>query len=543
MVIKAEAPLYLVEIFYSMVFVLYYLTIFLLCAFWFRNQQIALVVAFLCVLLAARTFYWIESELPQALALLLLFYAGISRQAPLQRRFSTLALAALIPVYIFGHPLIILPFVFIWTYDWLLNRRFKDWIYYGLLIIGIGSYKMRDMLIEPGSYEANKMTFVPNLIAHFPNYLALQSFQDFWKLCGHNFIAVPILLFALSVFYIRQRTLQAWLRLLLVWAFAFGYVLVINVSYPEGTDATYIENLLLPLTLIITIPFAMELLPALEGRTIFKLRGTVFVTGVLAITFIIRLVVIWKNHTPTTAYQQWIGQMLAYTRQFPEHKFILAPENVNAERQAAGQPTWGITIESMLRSATYSPDSAQTIYAGTENYLLVEARAKGDLFIGPFEKWTIYDLPENYFRLPEKTYRTLNTPPPPEDTTALRTYIDARRAVRLTLADSLPAVLRSDRNQQVQVLVTVPNEAQPLHSSLNSSHPTLLRASFYQSPNWPSDVPPSETPLEVDVWHPWSQLITVHTPTTPGQYTLEITLFSKGYRDWPVRLLRTVEVK
>lgn len=539
--LKAGLPLQAVEILYSVVFIVYYLTVFLLSAYWFRNQQVALVVALLYTLLAARTFYWAQSEMPQALAALLLFYAGISRQAPLQRRFSTVALAALIPVFVFGHPLAILPFAFIWTYDWLLNRRFKDWSYYGLLLLAIVSYKLRETLIVPGSYEANKMTFLPNLLAHFPHYLDLQSFRDFWKLCGRNFIAVPILLAVLSVFYVRQRTWQAALRLLAVWGFAAGYVLVVNVSYPDGTDATYLENMLLPLTLIITIPFAMEVLPALERHPMRHKQ--LAIAGLLSAVFIIRLAVIWKHHGPTTAYQQWLGQLVAYTSRFPEQKFILAPENANAERKLAGEPTWGLPAETLLRSAQHSPDSAQTIYAGTEDYRLAEAKTRGDLFLGPFENLTVYDLPLNYARLPGTPYRTLNTPPPPQDTTALRAYIDAHQHVELALADSLPATLRPGRSRSVRVLVTVPGNAQPLHSGLNSSYPTLLRASFYKSRDWPSEAAPTETPLEVDVWHPWAQSVTLQPPQEPGSYTLEVSLFSRDYHSWPVRLLRKVEVR
>lgn len=118
---------------YSVVFILYCLVVYLLIAEWLKNEQVALMVPLLYMLLAARSFYWAQSELPQALAALLLFYAGVARQAPLQRRFSTLALAALVPVFVFGHPLAIFPFGFVWAYDLLLNRRWRDWAYYGLL--------------------------------------------------------------------------------------------------------------------------------------------------------------------------------------------------------------------------------------------------------------------------------------------------------------------------------------------------------------------------------------------------------------------------
>ena len=251
---------------YSVSFIFYYLAVFALCAYWLRNEHVALVVPLLFMLLAARTFFWAQSELPQTLALLLLYYAGVSRETPLQLRLGTLLLALLIPVIIFGHPLALVPFVFIWSYEWLLNRRFQDWIYYGFLVLSIATYQYRMATIPPGSYESQFLTFVPNLKLYFPYYYRLGSFQEFWHLCCTNFIALPVLLAVLSIFYLRQRDWAAWLRMCLMWAFAAGHAFIICVSKPEYTEPTYLENLYLPLTLFVAIPFALEFLPALEHR-------------------------------------------------------------------------------------------------------------------------------------------------------------------------------------------------------------------------------------------------------------------------------------
>jgi len=89
MAIRLHWPMDVVLRLYSLIFVVYYTAVVLITAYWFRNEQVALATCLLFVLLASRTFYWAQSEMPQALAALLLFYAGISRQAPLQFRFST----------------------------------------------------------------------------------------------------------------------------------------------------------------------------------------------------------------------------------------------------------------------------------------------------------------------------------------------------------------------------------------------------------------------------------------------------------------------
>jgi hypothetical protein len=538
--IKAELPLDIVQQIYSVIFVFYYLIVFLLTAYWFRNEHVALVVTLLFVLLASRTFYWAQSELPQGLAALLLFYGGIGRQVPLQRRFSTFALAALIPVFIFGHPLIILPFLFIWAYDWLLNRRFQDWGYYGMLVLALAMYKLRDALTPPGSYEATHMTFQPNLIRFFPYYLSLESFDNFWRLCLKDFIALPILLLVLSVFYIRQRNVLAWLRLGLVWASVFGYAFIINVSNPGYTEATYLENLYLPLTLFVAIPFALELLPALEGS--WSKRGPILAIGLLALLFSFRVGVIWYRHTPYTAYQQWLQHLLVYTQQFPERKYLMWPDNVDPYRLRAGWPWWSMATETMMVSARHNPDSVQTVKVGWDMDEMANAGTQPGLLLGPFERINTADLPTAYCRFPNTTYRVLNTEPP-QDTTSLRAYINAHQQVRLTLLDSVPAVLPSAQQHTLRVLVSVGKDQQPLHSGIRGPHPTLIRAIFYKPHDWPSDTKPTMSPLEVDVWQPWSQTIPLQAPQQPGHYTLEISLVSMDYLDWPVRIRVPVEIQ
>lgn len=529
---------------YSVVFILYYLAVFLACAYWLRNEAVALVVALLFVLLAARTFYWAQSELPQALVALLLFYAGVARQVPVRWRWSTLALAALVPVFVFGHPLCILPFAFLWAYDWLLNRRYRDWGYYGLLALALVVAGLRAALIPAGSYEDTRMTFKPNLLKYFPNYLLTESFHNFWHLCATDLLALPLLLLALTVFYLwRQRRGDqlAWARLALVWAFVAGYVFVVNVSNPGYTEATYLENLYLPLTIFVAVPLAVELLPVLERH--WPRQGPLLVAGALAVGLTLRLGVVWYRHAPYTAYQRWLGGLLAYTRQFPERKFLLWPDNVDPHRLRAGWPWWALASETMLRSARPSPDSVQTLRTDWNLDDLANAGSKPGVLLGPFEELNTNALPSRYFRFPRGlTYRVLNTQPPQEPG-ALDAYITAHQGVQLALSQPLPATLPAGHDRTVAVRVQVPAAARPLHAGIRCPHPTLLRTAFYQTHEWPADTPPVQAPLEVDVYQPWTQTLLLRTPTKPGHYTFEVSLLSDNYRDWPVRLRVPVEVQ
>ncbi|MBC6700564.1 hypothetical protein [Hymenobacter sp. BT190] len=537
--VKAGLPLDVVLHLYSLLFVLFYTAVLLACAYWFKNEHVALVVALQYLLLASHTFYWAQSEFPQALAVLLLFYGGVARQTPLPWRFSTLALAALIPVFILGHPLTFLPFLFIWAYDWLLNKRFRDWPYYGMLALAVAVYGVRVYLSAANPYEANRINLVPNLVAYFPHYLSLESFNNFWHLCSRNFLALPVLLALLTGFYTWQRNTFAWLRLGLVWAAVLGYAFLINVAYPDPLDPAYIENMYLPLTLFVAVPFALELLPALEAQ--WQGRGRVVAMVLVAVVLVVRLGVIWQCRVPYVAYQHWMQRLLTYTHALPERKFIINPDNVDPHHLRAGWPSWALPGETMLRSARYSPDSAQTIRAEQEAVsLLLELDARPATMFGPSEYYNQAELPRNYYRFPLTRYRLLNTAPP-ADASALQAYIAARPQIRLELPER-PQPLRANKQHAIEVKISVPDQLQPLHSGLLTPHPTLVRAAFYSGPNWPIAATFVESPLEVDVWQPWTQTIALRTPAEPGTYMFEVRLISKDFQEWPVRVQIPVEV-
>ncbi|WP_190242478.1 hypothetical protein [Hymenobacter lapidiphilus] len=538
--IKAGLPLDVVMRLYSVAFIGYYLAVLLACAYWLRNEQVALVMALCYVLLTSHTFYWAQSELPQGLAALLLYYAGISRQLPLQRRFSTLALATLIPVAIFAHPLLLLGFLFMWSYDWLLNQRFRDPLYYGLLVVGLASYALRVLLTPPGSYETTQMTFGPNLKRYFPDYFSLNSFDTFWELCRTEFVALPVLLLVLTVFYLRKGTLLALLRLLLMWGFVVGYVFIISVTRAEYTELSYLENFYMPLTLFVAIPLALELLPALEGR--WPRWAPVAVAGLLAVVLVARVSLVWQRHPPYTAYQQWITHVLAYTRQFPEGKFLLYPDNIDPHQIRAGWPWWALASETLIRSAQQSPDSVQTIRVGWDIDGLAQQGSQPGVLLGPFEALPAAEMPTRYVRFPSTTiYRRLNSAPPQEPA-ELAAYIEANRSVTLSLPDTAPARWTAGEQHTIRVRVSVPPANRPLHSAIWVEHPTMLRTAFYRNGDWPADAMPVPTPLELDVWQPWTQTLALQTPTRPGRYTFEVSLISQNYRDWPVTLRFPVEV-
>lgn len=526
---RAGLPINSVLLLYSLVFVGYYLTVYLLVAYVFKNQQVALAVPLLFTLLVSYTFYWAQSEFPQALAMLLLYYGGISRLETLRPDWRTAGLFLLIPVCVYGHPLMILPFIFLWGYDYLLNRRFRDGLYYASLTVALVSYWVRTHNIVPGSYEAQRMHLWESAQLYFPRYWALDGNEDLLRLCRIRFYLLPTLLVALTAFFAVRRPPRGWLRLAWIWGFTLFYTQVVVISYPNHTDYTYLENLYLPLALFVGVPFAMELLPAVRP---VRLAGLL-----LGGIFALRLFVVWQTHAPYTAYIQWLERVLAYTRQYPERKYLLDQANAPASEQRVG--SWASSFESLLLSARASPDSVQSLLVTDRVAEFMPRLGVTDRLLMAWDEVEYAWLPQQYFRPRHTAYRLLNTPPP-ADTAALTAYIKERSATQLQVL-GFAKKPRAGRVRTLLVQVRSP-AGRTLHSGLHVNYPTVLKYRFLASANWVVNGDILTTPLEVDVDGTWTQNMAVVCPTEPGTYTLEVLLASQNFRDWPVTARFPVEV-
>lgn len=524
-------PLDVVLRLYSLAFVGFYFAVFLISAYLFRNEHVALVVPLLFTLIIADTFYWAQSELPQALAVLLLYYAGISRLAPLPYNWRTLLLLLLIPVGIYGHPLLLLPFVFLWGYDYLLNKRFTDWLYYLTLGIALFCYWLRNHNVAANSYEGQRMNLWENLVEFYPNYFSLVGNAELLSLCRTHYYMLPILLILITTYYVWRRP-EGWgLRLAWLWAFVVGYAEIVVITHPTNRDVTYLENLYLPLSLFVAIPLTMELLP--------RVRWPRLAVGFLLLVFGIRLFAIWQAHAPFSRYTQWLTKVIAYTRQLPEHKFIIDQANVDPHHQRA--TSWASSYESLLLSARHSPDSVQQVFVTNDVPALTSSNPAPDAVMTLFSPPVASaKLPQQYLRFQPSPYRTLNTPPP-ADTATLASYIKERQATQLQFV-TLSAPLRANKARTITLRI-VPPASKTLHSGLHTAYPTAFTYRYFSADEWPQAADVLTTPLEVDVEKEWTQDITVVGPQAPGSYTLEVALTSQNYRDWPVKLRIPVEVK
>lgn len=524
--IRLGAPLWTVLVAYSVTFPLLAVGVFCLAAYGLRTERAALAVPLLATLLVSHLFFWAQSELQQALLWLVGWWALLSTTARVGVNGRSAVLAALVPVLVYFHPLLLIPLLFVWGYDWLLRpHRRRQWLNYLVPAGAVLLHRHRTHTLDATSYDAQRME-LGALIERLPHLWSLPSFRHLGHLLYTELWPLLGVLGVLTVFYLRQPLRSgAWLRLGWVLGFVAGFAALVIVAYPNWGEETYLSNLLQPLALFVVVPLTAEVLPAAGLRARRAALG-------LGIFFVGRLLTIWFAREPFVAYRLWLEHLIAYTRQLPERKIVLHQANVDPWHRRA--PSWASSYESLLLSALSGPTAAQEVMVTDRPNEYAWGFAQDSLMLLCWNAVPLRELPAPYFQLPPTPTRLLTTAPP-ADTLALRALVrGAAGQVRLRATATMPDHVAPGEEFALPVEV-VASAAHPVPSGgLDGPHPTLLSYRFWRD-DWPQVlITALTTPLEVDVVAPWTQLLQIRAPREPGDYLLELRLVSRDFADWPV---------
>lgn len=380
---KAGLSLAQVMVAYSVGFVAYYAAIFFLCLRLSRPH--ALMLLLFNVLMVTNTFYWIQSEFSQGVAFALLWWAMVGHYARLERM-PAWALGSsfvMLLFVVFFHPL--LPVVFLFLLLFHLSHQdyseHKKLIVSGLIaFVGFVAVKSRFFKTAYDSDASDRLR----------NFLKLKKYVDprVWGQFGdqllHHYYLFLLLLPVIAFYYTRRR---AWAKLALSFGFFFGYLLLVNVSYPEGAEAFYLENLYLPLSVFIIVPLVLDVLPALASR---------WATAAVAAVLLVRVLHMGFQHEPFTARLNWERNFL---KQAPGDKLIFPNTVAPMDTMLM---TWGTGYEFWLLS---------TVETGQTRSLLIEDDPThfGKEMDNPHRfltKWGAFEygeLPKRYFILNDTT--------------------------------------------------------------------------------------------------------------------------------------------
>jgi hypothetical protein len=381
-------PLKYVMINYSLGFIVYKALAFFICLNGLKKPKFALSLLLVDVLIVSETFYWIQSELIESLSFLILYFAFLMYSA--ERKVHPLRLLLLLGMLVmavFFHPLsfINLSFLSIFLLLSTNNSAFKKYLLIGFpIIFGILIVKT---LYFKSAYDDNAFSGLNNFGRFFPDYWSIKSNRRFGHHLLTDYYFLPFLWLAALGYYAKERYK---VKFALLFGFVLGYLLLINVSLPDGDFSFHMESFYMPLSLFISIAFIYDILPLLTKKR-----------GIALLFFIVscRLVHIGFEHQKFTNPIEWKEALIKETAHLENKKLVIyskdAPENLML--------TWGSAFEFWMLS-TLETGVSRSIIIYDDPKLMTADRMKGkNVFLSKWGNSSYKDLPKPYFNFQDST--------------------------------------------------------------------------------------------------------------------------------------------
>lgn len=381
-------PLKYVMMNYSLGFIVYKALAFFICLSGLKKPKLALTILFVDVLIVSETFYWIQSELIESLSFLLLYFAFLEYSSERKVHFLRLILLlGMLVTAVFFHPLsfINLSFLSIFLYLNTPHSNFKKYLLIGLPVtFGILAVKM---LYFKSTYDSNAFEGLNNFSRFFPDYYSIKSNRHFLHHLWTDYYFLPILWFATLRHYIKEKDK---VKFALLFCFFIGYLLLINVSLPDGDFSFHMESFYMPLSLFVSIAFIYDILPLLTKKR-----------GIALLFFIVscRLVHIGFQHQKFTNPIEWKEALIQETAHLENKKLVIyckdAPDNLML--------TWGSAFEFWMLS-TLETGVSRSIIIYDDPQLMTADRMKGkNVFLSKWGNSNYKDLSKPYFNFQDST--------------------------------------------------------------------------------------------------------------------------------------------
>ena len=392
---KLGLPLNWVAMIHSAGFIIYYYLIFLLLLK-LKARSLALGLVLYNVLMVTLSFYWIPSELMQAVAFVFLYLALLHKL--LQREENSILLLVssflCLVTAVFGHPLIIFAVLFGILF-FALHEKKKYLLIVSQLLLAVAIYVFKGK-VYPNYYDNQAKEGLSNLIDFFKK-IDLSSMQDFFTYLYGDYILLSISLLAVLSFYLYQKKP---IKFLLVVVFFVGYSIVVNVAQAYLRSQYYIESQYLILSVITLLPLTFDILPKLKRN---------LTLAILAMVITISLIRIQQAHKPFTERVDWYRNYLEKSKDYETKKIVLhkdqMPMDVLLEH-------WGTAYEVWLLSTIETGETRSIVVIESEDELKkVFEKQRKQQFIAKFNQVFYKDLNPRYFILKDTSsyYQKLPT--------------------------------------------------------------------------------------------------------------------------------------
>lgn len=318
---------------YSISFISLYFSVFLILLKGFKNEKLALVYLLSCVLMTRHTFFWAQSELPQAMAFGFIYMALLHQYLQSTKlgwlRASMLILTLITAV--FTHPLMIFFFLFSLFYTFILYPLEKKKVFVQTLFVFLITV-VKNVYFKT-SYDLSAMSSIKNGLNLFLQNPKLLSHKNYVHYFLFDYWLVTLIFITVLIWSLKNRKYYFFFFFSL---FFLGYSFIVNLSEAYGAHQFYIENKYLPLVVFVTFPLVYQIFPLMNNK---KILTTV---TILMIGF--SLFGIYEIQPMYLKRVNWYRTLLSSTAQLKQNKLIVpkskAPEEILLMFWASSYEVW-----------------------------------------------------------------------------------------------------------------------------------------------------------------------------------------------------------
>ncbi len=380
---KIGLPLKSIMQLYSGSFVLFFYFVFASCLLVFKSYRFALAMLLLSTLMVTDTFYWIQSEFGQGLASLIFFFAFLKYRSDHPDRAPWLLnplMYLMILTLVFFHPLNLFPFVFASVFL-LLHKELKPRLLTESLLTYLAIFATKSIFFRT-TYDSGSMGGLRNFLDLFPNYFTIQSNKDLFYYL-QDYYLLFLFFAAMLIYYFVSRK---FLKLFLLASFFCGYLLLVNVSYAQGAEQFYMENLYMPLSVFVIFALVFDGIDRIPRSWILP---------ALLLFLTIRIGSIAVSHKPYTERLTYLQNYLESTNALKPAKRVISSSQLDKDIMLMH---WATPYEFWLLS-TIQTGQTRSIIALDDPASLHWAKEGTSNFITQWGVFPYEELPGKYFPL------------------------------------------------------------------------------------------------------------------------------------------------
>ncbi|MBT8228867.1 MAG: hypothetical protein KJO50_01310 [Bacteroidia bacterium] len=378
------APLIIIMIGFSISYILFQLTIFLLLAITLREPVLAVLQILVLLLACSDGFYWCNSEQIQGISIVILSF-GFLRQSDLKINFKNIILMVfLFFALLYYHPILVFPIGYLFCYS-TIEKLKPDLRMLGFALVFVIAWYIKNQFFSNWYDIMKSDEFADNLGLYVFNFWTLESISQFFgeTWTKYHFI-IPGGIVCIFVQLAQKKFLSAWYTLFI----ASLYFFIVIIATPTIEYSFYTESNFYILILFFYYPILKHLNDHTLNSSTFKIT----VTAILLIS--IGRIISYSGN-----YQKRLDWISSTMEENQCNKIIVTEDLLDHEIRFQ---IWSLPYESLILG--HQKGMNKSIHPLVNSF---EDDYNENLFVTSFKTHEPGEINSAYFQFPEGPYCTL----------------------------------------------------------------------------------------------------------------------------------------